>query len=264
MTKFRVSTTAMALLALAAAGCSHQAPLAKADFGTDDAGQADPYEPLNRRFFAVNDALDKNVLRPVASAYVSAVPSAARSSVHNTLSNLNNPAQLANDVLQANPRKAGNTFMRFIINSSFGVAGLFDVARGWGYPDHDTDFGLTLAVWGVGAGPFLYLPVLGPTNTRDAIGYGANSALDPLTWASFGGSASLGWGRFGVGAIDGRSRLLSATDTIDKTALDRYATYRSLWTQHRAAAVAAAQKDLPATTPDWYSHERMRAADAPR
>ena len=253
MAKFHILKTVIASLALAAAGCSHQASLPKADVGTDDAEQADPYESLNRRFFAVNDALDKNALHPVASAYVSFVPSAARSSVHNTISNLNNPAQLANDVLQANPRKAGNTFMRFIINSSFGVAGLFDVARAWGYPDHDTDFGLTLAVWGVGGGPFLYLPVLGPTNPRDAIGYGANSALDPLTWASFGGSASLGWGRFGAGAIDGRSRLLSATDTIDKTALDRYATYRSLWEQHRAAAVAAAQKDLPATTPDWYS-----------
>jgi phospholipid-binding lipoprotein MlaA len=241
------------MMAFAMAGCAHQIAAGKAEDSTDPGEAADPYESLNRRFFAVNAALDKNLLHPVASAYVSAVPASARTRVHNTLSNLNNPAQLANDVMQANPRKAGNTFMRFIINSTLGVAGLFDVARGWGYPDHDTDFGLTLAVWGVSDGPFLYLPVLGPTNPRDAIGYGANSALDPLTWASFGGSASLGWARFGIGAVDGRSRLLSATDTIDKTALDRYATYRSLWEQHRAAAVAAAKQDLPATTPDWYS-----------
>ncbi len=242
-----------AIMSLAIAGCSNQAHVVKADESADPGAAPDPYEPLNRRFFAVNSALDKNILHPVATAYASAVPPKARASVHNTLSNLNNPAQFANDVLQAKPRKAGNTFMRFIINSTVGVAGLFDVASGWGYPDHDTDFGLTLAFWGVPDGPFLYLPVLGPTDPRDAIGYGANSALDPLTWVSFGGHASLGWARFGAGAIDGRSRLLGATDTIDKTALDRYATYRSLWEQHRAAAIANAKQDLPATTPAWYS-----------
>jgi phospholipid-binding lipoprotein MlaA len=172
--------------------------------------------------------------------------------VHNLLSNLGNPAQLANDVLQGKPRKAGNTLMRLLINTTLGVGGIFDVAKTLHYPDHDTDFGLTLAVWGVPEGPYLYLPVIGPSDPRDAIGYGANSALDPFTWVSFGGSNAFGLTRFGMAAIDGRSRYLSTTNTIDKTALDRYATYRSLYRQHRAATELAAVRDLPATQPDWY------------
>jgi phospholipid-binding lipoprotein MlaA len=253
MVGLRIVQATVVTAALAAAGCTNLTSGSKPEDSADSAKAIDPYESLNRRLFGVNDAIDKNLLRPVASGYLYGVPAAARTHVRDILSNLNNPAQLANDVMQANPRKAGNTFMRLVINSTLGIAGLFDVASGLGYPDHDTDFGLTLAAWGVPSGPFLYLPLLGPNDPRDAIGYGANSALDPLTWASFGGSASLGWGRFGAGAISGRSRLLSATDTIDKTALDRYATYRSLWEQHRNAAVASAREDLPATTPDWYA-----------
>ena len=228
-------------------GCAQNSVQAGAD-----AEPADPYEPTNRKLFAVNAALDRNILHPVAATYVDTVPRAGRTHLHNVLSNIGNPTQLANDVLQGKPRKAGNTFMRLLINTTVGLGGVFDVATIWHFPDHDTDFGLTLAVWGVPSGPYLYLPILGPSNPRDGIGYGANSALDPFTWVSFGGSATFGVTRFAVGAVDGRARYLSATDTINKTALDPYATYRSLYQQNRAAAVQAAQKDLPETEPDWY------------
>ncbi len=212
----------------------------------------DPFEPTNRKFYAVNDALDRYALRPVALGYRDAVPRVVRTHVHNTLSNIGNPAQFANDVLQAKPHKAGNTLMRLLINTTVGVGGVFDVASGWGFPDHDNDFGLTLALWGVPEGPFLFLPVLGPSDPRDAVGYGANTVLDPLTWVSFGGSTTLGWARFGVGAVDSRERVLDATDSIRKTALDPYATYRSLYQQNRAGTVATARKDLPATVPVWF------------
>ena len=233
-------------------GCTQTQVAQPANPAVGDAEADDPHEGINRDLFAANDALDRNIIKPVAVGYVHVAPSSVRQHVHNVLSNLGNPAQLANDVLQAKPRKAGNTLMRLLINTTLGVGGIFDVAKTLHFPDHDTDFGLTLAVWGVPEGPYLYLPIIGPSDPRDAIGYGANSALDPFTWVSFGGSATFGLTRFGVAAIDGRSRYLGTTDTIDKTALDRYATYRSLYRQHRAAVELTAVQDLPSTTPDWY------------
>jgi phospholipid-binding lipoprotein MlaA len=244
---------ALALTLLLLAGCAEKPPANDPDALADYNERNDPYEPLNRKFYALNNALDKALLRPLAVGYRAAVPMVVRTHVHQTLSNMSNPTQLANDVLQGKPRKAGNTFMRMVINTTIGVGGVFDVASGWGFPDHDTDFGLTLAVWGIPSGPFLFLPVLGPSNPRDAVGYGGNTVLDPFTWVSFGGSATLGWSRFGLGAVDARERALDATDSIDKTALDIYATYRSLAQQHRESAVTAAEEDLPATVPNWYS-----------
>ena len=223
----------------------------------------DPFEPTNRVFYRVNNTLDQNLLRPVAVAYRDTVPDPVRTHLHDVLSNLGNPAQLANDMLEGKPRKAGNTFMRLLINTTVGVGGVFDVASSLGYPDHDNDFGLTLALWGVPSGPFLFLPVLGPNDFRDAIGYGANSALDPFTWVSFGGSATFGWARFGAGAVVSRSQVLQETDSIQKTALDPYATYRSLYQQHRQSAVELGRKDLPATVPSWYSNAGPRRQGTP-
>lgn len=212
----------------------------------------DRFEPTNRFFYKVNDGLDTYVLRPVAVAYRKVVPGSVRRPLHNVLNNLSTPAQFANDVLEGKPRKAGDSLMRFAINSTAGVGGLFEVADGLGYPDHSADFGLTLAVWGVGEGPFLFLPVLGPSNPRDAIGFGANSALDPLTWASFGGSQTLGTSRLVIGAVDTRERLLDQIDSIKRGALDPYATFRSLYRQNRADEVAKARQDRTPTVPAWF------------
>ena len=239
---------AAALLAALCGGCAaHRPPAPEAG---DEAH--DPYEPLNRKFYAFNEALDRNVLRPVALGYRDVTTPSVREHVHGVLANLANPAQLANDMLQGSPRKAGDTLMRLLINTTLGVAGVFDVASDLGWRDHDNDFGLTLAVWGVGGEPFLYLPVLGPSDPRDAVGYGANTVLDPLTWVGFPYSSTFGWTRFGVGAVTTRERLLSVTDTVRKTALDPYATFRSLYEQNRAGEVARARKDLPATVPVWF------------
>jgi phospholipid-binding lipoprotein MlaA len=243
---------ALVACTLMLAHCAPVPPASDPDALADYHERNDPLEPTNRKFFAVNNALDKNVLHPVASGYRDVVPGPVRSHLHNVLTNLGNPAQFANDVLEGKPRNAGDTFMRLLLNSTVGVGGVFDVATSLGYPDHDNDFGLTLALWSVPGGPFLFLPVLGPTNPRDAVGYGANSALDPFTWVSFGGSATLGWTRFGLGAVDSRARLLADTDSIDSTALDPYATYRSLYNQHREAEIAAAKQNNAATVPAWF------------
>lgn len=213
--------------------------------------QNDPLEPTNRVFYSVNDGLDTYILRPVAVAYRQ-VPQVVRTPVHNVLANIGTPAGFANEVLQAHPKRAGTMMMRFVLNSTAGVGGLFDVASGLGYPDHDTDFGLTLSVWGVGDGPFLFLPVLGPSNPRDASGFAGQFALDPLSYASFGGSATLGGIRAGASAVDTRERLLDQIDQIKKGALDPYATFRSLYKQHRAEEVSGAQADAKPTVPAWF------------
>src|SRR3954470_19182586 len=176
----------------------------------------DPAEPTNRVFYAINNGIDTYVLRPVAVAYRAVVPGRARRSVHNLLANMSSPVVFTNDVLETRPRRAGTTLMRFLINTTAGVGGLFDVATDLGWPEHDADFGITLSLWGVGEGPFLFLPILGPSNPRDAGGFAADIALDPLTWASFGGSQTLGWSRYGLGATDARERVLDTVDSINK------------------------------------------------
>lgn len=211
----------------------------------------DPYEPSNRFFYKVNDGLDTYILRPAAVVYRK-VPEAIRTPLHNMMGNVGTPAAFANEVLQAHPRKAGDMAMRFLINSTAGVAGIFDVASKLGYADLDVDFGLTMAVWGVGEGPFLFLPVLGPSNPRDASGFAADFGLDPLTYSTFGGYKALGTSRAVLGAVDTRERLLDPIDQIKRGALDPYATFRSLYRQNRAEEVAKAKRDRPATIPAWF------------
>ena len=250
MTAPCIATALAGLLLLG--GCATKPPASDPEALADYEETNDPFEPTNRFFYAVNDTLDRYALKPVAKAYRAVAPETVRTHVHQLLVNINNPQHYANDVLQAKPRKAGNTMMRFLINTTAGVGGIFDVAADLGYPDHDNDFGLTLAVWSVPAGPFLFLPVLGPSNPRDAVGYGVNTVLDPFTWVGFSGSNAFGWSRFGLSAVDSRERVLDATDAIQKTALDPYATYRSLYTQARATSVEQAKLDLPATIPVWF------------
>ncbi len=242
----------LGLALLTVAGCATRPPASDPEARADFRELNDPLEPTNRFFYRVNDALDTYALRPAAIAYRDVVPGAVRRPIHNVLTNLGTPVVFANDVLSAKPLRAGDSLMRFLINSTAGAGGLFDVATGWGYPDHSNDFGLTLALWGVGEGPFLYLPVLGPTNPRDAAGFGANIVLDPLTWASFGGSSALGVVRYGVTAVDTRERLIEPIDQIKRSALDSYATFRSLERQNRASEVAKAEQDGPATVPAWF------------
>ncbi len=172
----------LALVMFGLSGCATKPPADDPDAVADYEQTNDPLEPTNRVFYAVNNGLDTVILRPAALAYRYVVPGPVREGVHNVLSNIGTPVQLSNDILEGKPRRAGDTTMRFLINTTAGVFGIFDVATKWGYPNHDADFGMTLALWGVPEGPFLFLPVLGPTDPRDASGFGVDIALDPFTW----------------------------------------------------------------------------------
>jgi phospholipid-binding lipoprotein MlaA len=259
--RLRLSLAATLLLLGPLLGCAKPPPASDPDALADFKETNDPLEPTNRALYAVNNELDTVILRPLAVAYRAALPEPVRNGVHNLLSNLNTPVQLGNDVLQAKPRRAGDSTMRFLINSTVGMVGIFDVAKHWGYPNHDTDFGITLAMWGVSEGPFLFLPVLGPSNPRDGIGRGVDVVGDPFTWVGQGTVVStLDWTRLGVNAVDQRQQLLDALDAIKKTALDPYATFRSLYLQHRAAEIRVTHADDRATTPVWFPQAQPAAA----
>ncbi len=178
---FRLCAIAASLATLLSA-CAAPPPADDPDAVADFKATNDPLEPTNRVFYAINNGIDTAILRPAAKAYRFVVPEPVRNGVHNVLSNITTPVQLSNDMLEGNPRRAGDTFMRFVINTTVGVLGVFDVAKRWGYPNHDSDFGMTLATWGVTEGPFLYLPVLGPSNPRDAAGFGVDLAMDLFAW----------------------------------------------------------------------------------
>jgi phospholipid-binding lipoprotein MlaA len=244
----------LAALAAGLTGCATPPtdPEALKDFRQTN----DPLEPTNRVFYKVNDQIDAVILRPAAKAYRWALPQRVRNSVHNALANMSSPVLLANDMLQGKSRRAGDTAARFMINTTVGVGGLFDVAKGWGYQSHDSDFGVTLALWGVNEGPFLYLPVLGPTDPRDAAGFGVGILMDPFTWVGQGAAVTaLNWSRYATNAVDTRERLLDSIDSIKKTALDPYATFRSLYRQHRHSEIEETRNDNRATVPVWFAQQ---------
>ena len=248
----QLTATAAMFTVLALGGCATPPtdPEALADYKSTN----DPLEPTNRFFYRVSNTVDRYTLKPVAKAYVAVVPQPARNGVHNVLANFSSPTTFANDVLDAKPRRAGDTFMRFLINSTVGVVGIFDVAKGWGYPAHEADGGMTLALWGAPSGPYLFLPVLGPSSPRAATGFGLDVALAPLTYVPRGyGLLTLNYALYGVGIIDARSQVLDQLDQIDRDYLDPYAAIRSLYRQNRTAQVNTLRNDNRTTTPDWYT-----------
>ena len=190
----------------------------------------DPYEPFNRAMLGFNLALDKAVLRPVTSVYREAVPDLIQTNIHNFLQNLRGPVIFANDLMQGEIDRAGTTLMRFTVNSTIGILGIFDFATQAGIEKHDEDFGQTLATWEVESGPYLVLPIFGPSNPRDGIGLLGDRLLDPFTWfAPF---------EFMVGraigtAVDKRSQSFDQFNDLEKNSLDFYSAVRSLYRQKR-------------------------------
>ena len=198
----------------------------------------DPAEPTNRAIFAGNKFVDDNALQPVARAYQEHMPSRVQKSVHNFASNLGQPTVALNDVLQGNFGRSWNTIQRFAINTTVGGAGLFDVATDWNRPGHKADFGQTLGVWGIGPGPSVQLPLLGPSNVRDTVGAAIGMVANPTNFIPGGAAATVGMAAGAVGAVDGRARALSATDSLERNSLDYYAASRAAAAQRRAALVA--------------------------
>ncbi len=246
-------TLATLLLAAILAACATPPPADDPEAVADFKQTNDPLEPTNRVLYAINNGIDEVILRPIAVGYHYAVPEVVRTHVHNVLDNLNNPVVLANDMMQGKPRRAGDTLVRLLVNSTVGVGGVFDVATGMGYPEHDADFGETMALWGVPEGPFLYLPILGPSDPRDATGYGVDVALSPFTWLGSGQTvANLQYVQYGMTVVDTRESLLTDLDKVKEQALDPYATFRSLYRQHRHAQIQKVRDDNRATPPAWY------------
>jgi len=204
----------------------------------------DPYEATNREIFDLNQKLDKAVALPVAEFYVSTVPEPARNGVHNFLTNLNEPVVFANDLLQGDFDRAGETFGRFSVNSTLGMGGLFDAASHFGIGNHDTDFGITLGVWGFSEGPFLMLPLIGPAPPRDLIGKVVDIFLDPLTYVSFRSKIYYDIGLGTLGIIDLRAQNIGTLESIERTSVDYYATTRNLYLQYRKAQVNKGQPDV--------------------
>jgi len=195
---------------------------------------ADPWQPFNRAMFAFNDGVDRVLIRPLAVGYRKVFPQRLRDGVNNFFNNLRAPTTLINDVLQGKPGRAKETIDRFLINSTIGLLGLVDVAGRLGMPDHEEDYGQTLAVWGVPSGPYLVLPFLGPSTIRDAVGKVPEFVIaDPL-WEP--GDTSVTVTRFAIRAIDIRSRLLDV-DRILKMQVDPYLFMRELYYQNRQAQI---------------------------
>ena len=194
----------------------------------------DPLEPFNRAMFEFNRGLDTLVLRPVASMYRGLVPPPVRELVSNFLSNLKTPVILLNDILQGETDRAMNTLSRFAINTTVGILGFGDPATELGYPAHKEDFGQTLATWGVDGGPYLVLPILGPSNPRDAVGKVVDVITDPIWhYAQNTDREYIPNQRFVADAIDFRQRNMEEIDDLEKTSLDYYAAVRSLYRQVR-------------------------------
>jgi phospholipid-binding lipoprotein MlaA len=238
---FRQAFLALPLaLAALAGGCAPSPDSSDPDAVEEFKATNDPLEPLNRAVYEVTDGVDAVIVRPIALAYRNIVPNPVRRGVRNVLNNAASPVVLANDMMQGKPKRAGDTFVRFIVNTTVGIGGIFDVATGMGYPYHDTDFGTTLAVWGwdENEGPYLFLPLFGPSNPRDAIGVGVDFALNPLTWTQAGTLVeALEYTKTGVDVMDTRSLFLDSFDKVKAQALDPYATVRSLSRQNRKATI---------------------------
>jgi phospholipid-binding lipoprotein MlaA len=219
----RLARAAIAAGALLLAGCATIPP---------DAGKnpRDPFERFNRNVYTFNDQFDRYLLKPVAKGYVAVVPHAFRLCIANAFSNVGEIRNAVNDILQAKPVGASTDTGRLAINTTLGMFGCFDVATKMGLERRNEDFGLTFARWGAGTGPYLVLPILGPSDVRDGIGLVPDAYTNPISYVHpvydryiyFVGSA-----------IDTRAGLLDATDLIDRTALDRYQFTRDAYLQRR-------------------------------
>jgi len=196
----------------------------------------DPLEPLNRHTLDFNLFLDRILFKPVTKIYIAIVPEEGRDAVRRALRNMKEPVVLINNVLQGELERAGIAGGRFVVNSTFGIAGLMDVAAKLGLPKETGDFGQTLFVWGLPEGPYLVLPLLGPSNPRDAFGMGADAYIDPFSYlASAKGLDEIQIVRFVVEGIDQRAEAMDVLEDLQKNSLDFYAQLRSLAQQRRAA-----------------------------
>jgi phospholipid-binding lipoprotein MlaA len=206
----------------------------------------DPLESSNRVVFKANDAVDRAVIKPVAKGYQSILPQWVRDRLRHFFDNLTEPRVFTHAFLQVRVNAAGTTFTRFLVNSTAGIFGLFDVATDFNLPRQTGDFGQTLARWGVGEGPYVVLPIFGPSNVRDAVGLTGDLFTDfyvnPAGYLVTG-TAATGWnvGQGVTSGVDLRARNIDTVDALQASSLDNYAQMRSITRQHRMAEVREAK-----------------------
>jgi phospholipid-binding lipoprotein MlaA len=213
-------------------------PAARAEF--EEAN--DPLEPMNRSIFGFNMFVDRIVFKPLAKAYRWAMPDFAQDVVHNVLQNAGEPVTFMNAVLQGRLKDANTTAGRFLVNTVAGVGGIADVASASpaNYKPVHADFGQTLHTFGAPEGPYLVLPILGPSNPRDAAGFAVDSLAEPWPYVIMGASGPGTRNRYliaqtAANALDQRSRALDALDALEKSSIDFYAQMRSITRQYRHA-----------------------------
>ncbi len=240
-----------ALLCLGVSACSTTGHTVDGDMVIDD-----PLEDVNRVTHSVNEALDKGVLEPVARGYRAATPKAFRLALRNFLRNLKSPVIIGNQILQGDLEGTANSTLRMIVNTLAGFGGILDLATDGGVPYEPEDFGQTLAVWGVDNGPYLVIPVLGPSTVRDASGMLVDAYLDPIRIYLFNTDQE-GWhyARIGASVIDQREELLDMIDDLRRNSFDYYAALRSAYIQRRQALVNDQDPDSVTSAPAIPDYE---------
>lgn len=217
-----------------------------------DDGVYDPIEPVNRAVFGFNEVADKAVIRPVAEGYKIVVPDPIRDNIHTFIHNLTLPLSIAHNLLQGDFQGAGTDTGRLMTNAILGL-GFADVATAAGIGDDSEDMGQTLAVWGFDSGPYIVVPLLGPSSLRDGIGMGIDSFGDPVGLKM---TTAMSLGRAVGGGIDTRSRYIQEIDELRRTSLDYYATMRSLSQQQRNAAI---HDNRPSDQPVFPDYDKAAA-----
>ena len=189
----------------------------------------DPLEPVNRAMYAINKPIDDHVMRPIAQAYVDYVPSLVRQGVSNVFGNIDDLFSGINGLLQGKTEKAGNDFGRVLVNM-WGLGGLVDIATDLGIPKGNEDFGQTFGYWGIPQGPYLFVPLWGPTTVRDGTGSLIRIWYGPVGYLPYVPLRNI---IYGIGAVDLRARALGTTSLIDQAALDPYTFVRRAYLQKR-------------------------------
>ena len=250
--RFCAAVSVVALVALS--GCA-----------TTNGDPRDPIEPVNRAVFQFNDTVDKAVLKPVAQGYRAVLPGPVRTGVTNFFANLRDPWIALNQILQGKIEEGATDFMRFVTNTTFGLAGIFDVASEGGMEKHDEDFGQTLGVWGLDTGPYLVLPILGPSNVRDGAGRVADSAAyvpwEGPGWADAGDEVALRNSLTAADLIQTRAGLLDAGNILEEAALDRYAFVRDAYLQRRRSQVYDGNAPSQRDDEDYYQQAPAKSGE---
>lgn len=209
----------------------------------------DPFEEENRARHEFNKDLDRGLVRPLGKGYGWTLPDPVETGISNFASNLNKPGVAVNSILQADLKGLGQTLLRFAVNTTLGIGGIFDPADSLGIPDHDTDFGETLHVWGVPEGAYLELPVLGPSTERDAVGTVVDVFTNPLLYAFKGSDRGILALMVVLSGLGDRSQFSDTVDSILYESADSYAQSRLIYLQNRRFKLGQGQADQTGTDP---------------